>query len=121
MLKHENHNFETINKNLWAVRFSLIPFIPQISVSVNYTDNLSKEQFLLLESGLLLLNKDAKTYSLLKAAFVGVMKLKPRQIQRELNLYSIGALKKNDPKSLIYHAALLVEKERRKIKKGGVT
>ena len=31
MLKHENPNIEIINKNLWAVRFSLIPFIPQIS------------------------------------------------------------------------------------------
>ena len=31
MLKHENPNIEVINKNLWAVRFSLIPFIPQIS------------------------------------------------------------------------------------------
>ena len=35
MLKHENPNIEIINKNLWAVRFSLIPFIPQISYKPN--------------------------------------------------------------------------------------
>lgn len=29
MLKHENPNIEIINKDLWAVRFSLIPMIPQ--------------------------------------------------------------------------------------------
>lgn len=33
MLKHENPNIEIINKDLWAVRFSLIPMIPQISVT----------------------------------------------------------------------------------------
>lgn len=31
MLKHENPNIEVINKYLWAVRFSLIPFMSQIS------------------------------------------------------------------------------------------
>ena len=31
MLKHENPNIEVINKNLWAVHFSLIPLIPQIN------------------------------------------------------------------------------------------
>lgn len=31
MLKHENPHIEVLNKNLWAVRFSLIPFMSQIS------------------------------------------------------------------------------------------
>lgn len=31
MMKHENPHIEVLNKNLWAVRFSLLPYIPQIS------------------------------------------------------------------------------------------
>lgn len=117
MLIHENPNIEIINKNLWAVRFSLIPFIPQISVSSNYTENLNQEKFLLLDSGIVVLNKDDSMYSLLKTTFKAVMKLNSRQITKELNLYAVGALKKTSPNSIVYHAVLKIEQERRKVVK----
>lgn len=117
MLQHENSHIEVINKNLWAVRFSLIPFIPQINVSSDYTDNLNQEKFLLLDNGIVVLNKDDSMYLLLKTAFKAVMKLNSRQITKELNLYAVGALKKTSSKSIVHHAVLKIEQERRKMVK----
>ncbi len=118
-LTDQNPHIEIISKDLWAVRFSLIPMIPQINVTANYTNDLSKERFVLLESGLILLNKDANLYPVLKAAFIAVMKLNLRQIDKELNLYKTGALLDTTVKSMAYHAALRVECERKSNKKGG--
>lgn len=58
MLKHENPNIEIINKNLWAVRFSLIPFIPQISYEPDPDVPVDQVPGQLAPGGLMILNKD---------------------------------------------------------------
>lgn len=121
MLKHENHNIEIINKNLWAVRFSMIPLIPQINITAQPGTDLAKESFGLTPEGIMVLNKDVKIYPLFKTACSSVMKMNNRQIEKELNRFSIGILKKTSVQSTVYHASLVLERERRKIAKGGVT
>lgn len=117
MLQHENPNITILNKHLWAVRFSLIPMIPQISWNPGDLD-IDKMAFNIAPGGLMLLNKDFSRYPLVKTAFLAVMKLKPRQIQKELIAFPADKL--SSTKAVVYRACLLAEQERRKeIKKGG--
>lgn len=85
MLKHENPNIEVINKNLWAVRFSLIPFIPQISYKPDPSVPLEQVPGQFGPDGIMILNKDFKHFELVKKATEAVMKLKNRQIEKELD------------------------------------
>ena len=85
MLKHENPNVEIINKYLWAVRFSLIPFIPQISYKPDPAVPLEQVPGQFGPDGIMILNKDHKFYDLFRKCAVSAMKLKPRQIRKELD------------------------------------
>ena len=117
MLKHENPNIEIINKDLWAVRFALIPMIPQISYKPD--PNIPEEQVpgQLAPNGLMILNKDFKHYDLVRKATISAMSLKPRQIKKELD--NLTGSKMAQPLQVIWRYCLLAELERRKIKKGG--
>ena len=69
MLKHENPNIEIINKDLWAVRFSLIPMIPQISVTHKEgttANDLNELELTFTPDGIMILNKDHKFYDLFR-------------------------------------------------------
>ena len=69
MLKHENPNIEIINKDLWAVRFSLIPMIPQISVTRKEgttANDLTELELTFTPDGIMILNKDHKFYDLFR-------------------------------------------------------
>jgi len=118
MLQHENPHIEVLNEHLWSVRFSLLPYIPQLNFTVGPDTDMTKEPFGLMPEGIVVLNKDMKTYPQIKAGYLGVMKLNSRQIDKELNLFSVGVLKRNNIKGMIYHACLLLEKERKKLQKG---
>lgn len=85
MLKHENPNIEIISKNLWAVRFSLIPFIPQISYTPDPEVAIEQVPGQFGPDGIMILNKDFKHFELVRKATRAVMKLKPRQIMKELD------------------------------------
>ena len=119
MLKHENPNIEIINKNLWAVRFSLIPYIPQITFTPDPALPLERIPGELGRNGLMLLNKDYKFYDQLKSATISAMKLKDKQIRREMKTLSRSGLK--NITQTIWNYCLLAEIERRKYMKGGVT
>ena len=118
MLKHENPNIEIINKNLWAVRFSLIPFIPQISYEPDPDVPVDWVSGQLAPGGLMILNKDYRQYERVKRASVSAMNLKTRQINKELDDLARDPV--NSPMQVIWRYCLLAELERRKIKKGGV-
>ncbi|WP_050618735.1 hypothetical protein [Intestinimonas massiliensis (ex Afouda et al. 2020)] len=115
MLKHENPNIDIINKNLWAVRFSLIPFIPQISYNPDPSIPLEQVPGQFGPDGIMILNKDFKHYELVKKATEAVMKLKSRQINKELD--SLHHSPANQPLQVIYRYCLLAELERRKVVK----
>lgn len=120
MLKHENPNIEIINKNLWAVRFSLIPMIPQISITHKEgtsTEDLNELELTFTPDGIMVLNKDHKFYDLFRKCAVSAMKLKPRQIRKELD--ALAKAPNYQPFPVIYRYCLMAEMERRKIKKGG--
>ena len=120
MLKHENPNIEIINRHLWAVRFSLIPMIPQISIThkegTESTD-LNRLELTFTPDGIMVLNKDQKYYNLFRKAAVSAMMLKPRQIRKEL--VDLAKQPMNQPLPMIYRYCLMAELERRKIMKGG--
>ena len=115
MLKHENPNIEVINKNLWAVRFSLIPFMSQISYKPDPEVPIEQVPGQFGPDGIMVLNKDFKHYELVRKATEAVMKLKPRQIRKELD--SLRRYHANQPLQVIYRYCLLAELERRKVVK----
>lgn len=118
MLKHENPHIEIINESLWAVRYSLIPLIPQIDYKPDPTiplDHLPSEVF---PNGVLLLNKDFKWYEILQKNSVIAMKLTTKKIKKELA--PKRRIPAKTPAVAVYQYCLMVELERRKIKKGGV-
>ncbi|WP_195199842.1 hypothetical protein [Faecalispora jeddahensis] len=116
--QHENSHIEIINKSLWSVRFSLIPLIPQISWKPDPNVPLEDMPGQISPSGIIVLNKDFKFYQLLRRGLLAVMKLNPRQLNKEISLNPLDSAKSG--KQLIYWMCLNMEDERRKIKKGGV-
>ena len=119
MLKHENPNIEIINENLWAVRYFLIPLIPQIDYKPDPAIPLEHLPSQLSFNGVLLLNKDFKWYEILEKNSVIAMKLTTKQIKKELA--KKGRISAKTPAAVVYQYCLKAELERRKIKKGGVT
>lgn len=117
--QHENPNIEIINKNLWAVRFSLIPFIPQISWKPDTIIPANKVPFQLSPSGVLVLNKDFPLYDKVKAAIQRAMKMSRRQLTRELAQRS--AVPHKNHEQILCLACLQTERERQRIQKGGAT
>ena len=118
MLKHENPHIEIINENLWAVRYSLIPLIPQIDYKPDPTIPLNHLPSEIFPNGVLLLNKDFKWYEILRKNSVIAMKLTTKQIKMEL--VKKGRISSKTPAAVVYQYCLMVELERRKIRKGGV-
>jgi len=82
MLQHENPNIEIINENLWAVRYALIPLIPQINYKPNPNVPLEHLPSQISPNGVLLLNKDFKWYEILRKNSVIAMKLTTGQIKK---------------------------------------
>ena len=115
MLKHENPNIEVINKNLWAVHFSLIPLIPQINYKPDPSIPLEQVTGQFGPDGIMVLNKNFKHFELVKRTTKAVMKLKPRQIRKELD--NLHRFPTNQPLQVIYRYCLLTELERRKVVK----
>ena len=114
--QHENPNIEIINKNLWAVRFSLIPLIPQISWKPDPKIFADKLPWLISPSGITILNKDFSLYLRCKQCYQTIMKLKPKQIKKELAEFSM--ISANNEPHQIYVRCLEDELIRRKLKGG---
>lgn len=119
MIKHENPHIEIINKSLWAVRFSLLPYIPQISYKPDPAIPIELVPGQLSPSGIMVLNKDFKYYEQYKRAYISAMKLKPRQIRKELA--DLAKFPMNQVLPAAYNFCLTYELERRKIMKGGAS
>lgn len=120
MLKHENPNIEIINKDLWAVRFSLIPLIPQLNIThregTEAAENFNDLELTFTPDGIMVLNKDNKYFPMFRDAAVAAMKLTNGQIRKALGMMERNP--PNKPFTVIYRYVVMAEKERRKIKKG---
>ena len=120
MLKHENPHIEIINRELWAVRFSLIPLIPQINIThregTEPAESLNDLELSFTPEGIMVLNKDNKRYSMFRDAACRVMKLNDRNLAKEL--LRVSKIPPAKPFEVIFRYVLMAEAERRKIKKG---
>lgn len=106
-----NHNIEVINKNLWAVRFSLIPFIKEIEYISDKHIPAYEEPIRITKDGLMILNKDHKGYSLLKNIMIVIIKKSDRKIKKEIN--KNDSLNNEDTFKILYTFCLKGELERR--------
>lgn len=71
-----NQNIEVINPHLWSVRFSLLPWIPDIKVEERPDYPLHKEMCRNIKGGIMLLNADHKDYSRFREGFLYLQKMK---------------------------------------------
>lgn len=117
MLQHENPNVTILNEHLWAVRFSLIRYVPQISYKPDPNIPLEQVPGELSPDGIMILNKDYAHYDKVRRATESAMTLNPRQIRKELA--DLAKQPVNKPMPIIYRYCLMAELERRKIMKGG--
>lgn len=86
MIQHENSNIQIIANKLWAVRFSLIPWIPQLSVTG--VKDLPSMPFALDDSGVVLLNLEHKGYSMIRKELKKIMPMNRRKIDKEIQKIS---------------------------------
>lgn len=108
-----NKNIEVINLNLYALRFSLIPFIKEITYKPDEEIPAYQEPLRLDKgNGIILLNKDHAGYELLKDAMIKAMK-KKNNGELERCLLLLKSRKNKDNGTIIYEAALRCELERR--------
>lgn len=106
-----NKNIEIINKNLWAVKFSHLPYIEEIDIEPDALMPLEEEPGRIASGGLMILNKDYPGFNILKDFFPRLMKKKDKQIDKDLQNFRLR--KTLTEWESLYHAMLQVEKERR--------
>ena len=122
MMKHENPNIEIITPDLWAVRFSLIPMIPQIDFEMKIDIPIRNLPGQLSHSGVMVLNKDFVFYPDMKKVYQSVMRMKNRELRQrvikmqktKIDVSTVSGLMLN-----LWKFALQIELERRNKKKGG--
>ena len=107
-----NKNIEVINCKLWAVNFSLIPYIEEVS----YTPDPNYKPYteigrMLDNQGVILLNKDHAGYQLSKKFLLEAMGYSNIRLKRIAKRQQIK--KSKNPIDLLAHATYRVELERR--------
>lgn len=117
-VKPLNPNIEIINPDLWAVRFSFIPYINEIDYKPDDKIAAYKEPGRITNDGLLIINKDYAGYPILKDLFPKLMKKKDRKLVKELN-NALKAANKTEWENL-YASMIQVEMERRIKRRKGV-
>lgn len=116
----ENANIEVLAPDLWAVRFSWISMIPQIKFTRITDTPLNKIPGQLSPEGVIVLNKDYLLYEDIKRLFLAAVKMSNRTLKKEVakvqkintDAKTITGLSLN-----LWKFAVLMENERRKIKK----
>lgn len=108
-----NRNIEVINPNLYALKFSHIPYIKEIDYKP-YEDIPAYHEPMRIDraNGIILINKDHAGYELVKNALVRAMS-KPKNGQLERELLLLKKQKNKDKYTIFYESALMVELERR--------
>lgn len=111
-----NKNIEVINKDLLAVKFSLLPLIKEIDYTPDEEIPAYEEFGRVTCDGILLLNKDYPAFRIFKDWMPRLMKKKDKQLKREIK--ASEALKNKTDWQVAYSAMLQVELERRSKKRG---
>lgn len=112
-----NKNIEVINDKLWALNFSLIPYIKEISYTPDsYFDEYKEFGRMLDDKGVILLNKDHAGYALTKKSLLKAMRYSNSKLKRLIK--RLSDIKDKTPLQLLNNAAYMVELERREKAKG---
>lgn len=106
-----NQNIEVINKNLWAVRFSLLPMIKEIQYEPVSDILLHEQSGSITDNGIMILNKEYPGYQIYKEWIPKIMKKKNKQLKREIK--NAGMIKLKTDWQVLYATMLKVEQERR--------
>ncbi|MBY0124495.1 hypothetical protein [Bacillus sp. S/N-304-OC-R1] len=115
-MREMNKNIEVINKHLWAVKFSLIPYIPQIDYVSDSNTPAYQEPGRITNDGVMLLNKEYKGYKLFRDLYENTMKKTNRQLKKEL--FVGNAIKNKTPYQIMCYSMIEVELERREKVRG---
>jgi hypothetical protein len=113
-----NQNIELINKHLWAVRFSFLPFISEIDYNPDEEVAAYQEFGRVTNEGLLILNKDYPGYRIFKEWMPKLMKKKDKALTKEIK--ASQALMNKTDWQVAYAAMLQVEAERRIKERGEI-
>lgn len=111
-----NKNIEVINKDLLAVKFSLLPFIKEIDYTPDEEIPAYEEFGRVTGEGILILNKDYPAFRIFKEWMPRLMKKKDKLLNKEIK--ATEALKNKTDWQVAYSAMLQVELERRTKKRG---
>jgi len=111
-----NKNIEIINKNLWAVRFSWLPWISDINIELDPSIPVEHEVCRIADNGILILNADNPMFPLYKEQFPIFQKKKTDKLQQKINM--LKSLKTRNQGQELYLAIGMIELNCRK-KKGG--
>ena len=113
-----NQNIEVINKHLWAVRFSYLPFMPGIDYKPDSEVPAYEEFGRVTNDGVLILNKDYPGFRILKEWIPKIMQKKDKQLLKEVKASKV--LKNKTDWQTVYLLMLQVESERRGKERGEI-
>ncbi len=113
-----NKNIEVINPHLWAVRFNLIPLIPEIDYKPDSEIPAYTEFGRVTNDGVLILNKDYPGFRILKEWMPRVMRKKDKQLKKEIKVSQ--GIKNRTDWQMVYSSMLQVESERRGKERGEI-
>lgn len=113
-----NQNIEIINKQLWAVKFSFLPFISEIDYKPDVEVPAFEEFGRATNEGILILNKDYPGYRIFKEWMPRLMKKKDKVLNKEIK--ASQALNNKTDWQTAYAAMLQVEAERRMKERGEI-
>lgn len=107
-----NKNIEVINEKLWAVNFSLIQYIKEISYTPDpYYEAYKEFGRMLDDKAVVLLNKDHAGYQLTKQFLLKAMRYSNSKLKRKIK--QLSGIKYKTPIELLSNATYMVELERR--------
>ena len=112
-----NPNIKIINPHLWAVRFSWLQWIPDITIELNPAIPVEHEVYRILPNGVMLLNLDNSIYPLYEEQFPIFQKKKVKELRHRRDV-----LQKVETKNYGQELYLLIcsaELKRRKFERKG--
>ena len=106
-----NQNIEVISSNLWAVRFSLIPFIKEIYYEPKPNVKSEDDFGFITKQRVFILNRECKWYPKLKEIFPALMRKPTLLLKTEYK--KISRRKPKNMNEAVYQIMIKVELRRR--------
>lgn len=111
-----NNNIEIINPNLWAVKFSWLPWISDIGIEVDSSIPIEHEIYRIAPNGIMVLNMDNEMFPLYAEQFPIFQKKKLKELKHKRNV--LEKIPSRNYGQELYLAFIMAELNRRQIIKG---